>query len=42
MHSKTFHSGFSYIEVWFTGQNCMSLEIEHRINLKFVINDKSI
>ena len=30
---KTFNSEFSYIEVWFTGQNYKPLEIERRTNL---------
>ena len=29
---KTFHSEFSYIEVWFTDQNLKPLEIEDKIN----------
>ena len=36
--SKTFNSEFSYIEVWFTGQNSKSLEIEGKINMTLVIN----
>ena len=35
---KTFDSEFSYIEVWFTGQNSKPLEIEDKINLTLVIN----
>ena len=34
---KTFNSEFSYMEVWFTDQNCQPLEIEDRINLTLVI-----
>ena len=34
---KTFQSGFSYIEEWFTDQNSELLEIEDRINLTLVI-----
>ena len=30
---KTFDSAFSYIEVWFTGQNSNPLEIEDKTNL---------
>ena len=29
---------FSYIEVWFTDQNCQPLEIEDKINITLVIN----
>ena len=36
--SKTFNSEFSYIEVWFTDQNCKSLETEDKINIILVIN----
>ena len=36
--SKTFNSGFSYIEVGFTGQNSKPLEIEDKINITLVIN----
>ena len=35
---KTFDSQFSYIEVWFTGQNSKPLEIEDKINITLVIN----
>ena len=35
---KTFSSNFSYIEVWFTGQNSKPLEIEDQINNTLVIN----
>ena len=42
IHSETFHSEFSYIEVCFTDQNSMLLEIGGRINLTLVIKDKSI
>ena len=35
---KTFSSKFSYIEVWFTGQNSKPLEIEDQINNTLVIN----
>ena len=31
--SKTFSSGFSCIEVWFTDQNSKLLEIEDKINI---------
>ena len=34
---KTFQSGFSYIEEWFTDQNSQRIEIEDRINLTLVI-----
>ena len=36
--SKTFNLEFSYIEVWFTDQNCKPLEIEDKINISLVIN----
>ena len=35
---KTFHSEFSYIEVWFTNQNSKPLEMEDKINITSVIN----
>ena len=35
---KTFHSEFSYIEVWFTDQNSKPLEMEDKINITSVIN----
>ena len=35
---KRFKSEFSYIEVWFTGQNSKPLEIEDKINITLVIN----
>ena len=35
---KTFHSEFSYIEVWFTDQNSNLLGIEDKINITLVIN----
>ena len=28
---KTFNSGFSYIEIWFTDQNSKALEMENKI-----------
>ena len=34
---KTFTSGFSYIEVWFTDQNSKPLEIEDKINVTLAI-----
>ena len=34
----TFDSEFSYIEVWFTGQNSKPLEIEGKSNITLVIN----
>ena len=34
---KTFDSEFSYIEVWFTGQNSKPLEIEDEIKITSVI-----
>ena len=34
---KTFNSEFQAIEVWFTDQNSLPLEIEDRINLTLVI-----
>ena len=38
---KTFNSGFSCIEVWFTDQNSKALEIEDKINITLVI-DQSV
>ena len=38
---KTFNSEFSYIEVWFTGQNSIPLEIERKINVILVINQST-
>ena len=35
---KTFNSEFSYVEVWFTDQNCKTLEIEDKIKITLVIN----
>ena len=35
---KTFHSEFSYIEVWFTNQNSKPLEVEVKMNIRLVIN----
>ena len=35
--SKTFDSGFSYIEVWFTDQNSKPLDTEDKINFTSVI-----
>ena len=35
---KTFDSEFSYVELWFTDQNCKALEIEDKINITLVIN----
>ena len=35
---KTFNLEFWYIEVWFTDQNSISLEIEDKINVTLVIN----
>ena len=35
---KTFDSGFSYIEVWFTYQNYKLLEIEDKTNITLVIS----
>ena len=34
---KTFNSEFQSIEVWFTDQNSLTLEIDDRINLTLVI-----
>ena len=36
--SKTFDAEFSYIEVWFAGQNSKLLETEDKINITLVIN----
>ena len=38
MFLKTFHSEFSYIDVWFTNQNSKPLEIEDKINIALVTN----
>ena len=35
---KTFNSEFSYIEVWFTDQNCKPPEIEDKRNVTLVID----
>ena len=35
---KTFHSEFSYVEVWFTNQNSKPLGIEDNIKITLVIN----
>ena len=35
---KTFNLEFSYIEVWFTDQNSIPLEIEDKINITLGIN----
>ena len=35
---KTFHSGFSYVKVWFSDQNSNPLETEDKINIILVIN----
>ena len=35
---KTFISEFSYIDLWFTDQNCKPLEIEDKISITLVIN----
>ena len=35
---KTFDSGFSCIEVWFTDPNSKPLETEDKINITLVIN----
>ena len=37
---KTFNSDFSYIEVWFTDRNSKPLEIEDKINITLVINQR--
>ena len=39
---KTFNLEFSYIKVWFTGQNSQSLEREDRTNLTLALNDIAI
>ena len=36
---KTFDSEFSYIQVWFTDQNSVLLEIEDKIKITLVINE---
>ena len=38
LHLEITNSEFSYIEVWFTDQNCKPLEIEDKINIILVIN----
>ena len=35
---KAFDWEFPYIEVWFTDQNCKSLEIEGETNITLVVN----
>ena len=35
---KTFHSEFSYVELWFTDQNSKPLGIEDNIKITLVIN----
>ena len=35
---RFFGSELSYIEVWFTDQNSKPQEIEHKMNITFVIN----
>ena len=42
IYCGTFHSEFSYIEVWFPDQISIPLELERRINLALVTNNKSI
>ena len=42
IYCGTFHSEFSYIEVWFPDQNSIALELGHRINFALVTNNKSI
>ena len=36
---KTFDSEFSYIQVWFTDENSIPLEIEDKIKITLVINE---
>ena len=36
---KTFDSEFSYIQVWFTDQNSVPLEIEDKIKITLVVNE---
>ena len=38
MFLKAIDTEFSYVEVWFTGQNSNPLEIEDKINITLVIN----
>ena len=35
---KIFNSEFSCIEIWFTDQNSIPLEVEDKINITLVIN----
>ena len=35
---KTMNTEFSEIEIWFTGQNNNSLEIEDNVNISLIIN----
>ena len=35
---KTSDSEFSFIKAWFVDQNSKPVEIEHKININFVIN----
>ena len=39
MFWKTFNSGFSCIEVWFTDKNSKLLQIQDYINITLVINE---
>ena len=42
IYTDAFRPEFSYIDIWFTDQNFKAIEIENRINLNLVINEKSI
>ena len=37
---KRFNSKFSSIEVWFTDQNSKQLEIEYKISITLLINER--
>ena len=37
---KRFNSEFSSIEVWFTDQNSKQLEIEYKISITLLINER--
>ena len=34
---NTINTEFSFVEVWFTDQNSMQLEIEDNVNMKLII-----
>ena len=34
---NTINTEFSFVEVWFTDQNSMQLEIEDNVNMKLIV-----